>query len=157
TCNPFEAPRLGNQGDRENHAHRRAGCRVGVTGDLRWSRGPSVVVLGSAQYLSAVGPRVHARHIGRVASLGLSQLPLQLRRLLFLVITSAVALCVAPLATPSLATPIGGYFGLAFWVLVTLVSGGAAVKLPGGALVSVTIAPLLAAAALGGPTAAVIV
>jgi putative nucleotidyltransferase with HDIG domain len=46
---------------------------------------------------------------------------------------------------------------LAFWLAVTLVSGGAAVKMPGGALVSVTIAPLLAAAALGGPLAAVVV
>src|SRR5215203_2637523 len=43
--------------------------------------------------------------------------------------------------------------GLAFWTLVTLLASALPVKMPRGTLVGVSIAPLIAATALGGPTA----
>ncbi len=51
---------------------------------------------------------------------------------------------------------IGGFPGLAFWIAVVALSSATPVRMPGGALVSVTIAPMVAAAALGGPSAAVL-
>ncbi|HEV8054704.1 MAG: HD-GYP domain-containing protein [Chloroflexi bacterium] len=44
--------------------------------------------------------------------------------------------------------------GLAFWVLVTLFAGAFPVRMPRGTLVTVAIAPIMAAMALGGPVAA---
>ncbi len=44
--------------------------------------------------------------------------------------------------------------GLAFWTLITLFAGALPVRMPRGTLVSVAIAPILAAMALGGPVAA---
>jgi HD-GYP domain-containing protein (c-di-GMP phosphodiesterase class II) len=44
--------------------------------------------------------------------------------------------------------------GLGFWTLVTLFAGALPVRMPRGTLVSVAIAPLLAAMTLGGPVAA---
>ncbi len=52
---------------------------------------------------------------------------------------------------------IGGWAGLALWIGVVLLSSAVPVRMPGGAIVNVTIAPILATAALGGPSAAVIV
>ena len=52
---------------------------------------------------------------------------------------------------------IGGVLGLGFWIAVVAVGSAAPVKMPGGTVVSVTIAPILAAAVLGGPPAAVAV
>jgi HD-GYP domain-containing protein (c-di-GMP phosphodiesterase class II) len=56
-----------------------------------------------------------------------------------------------------LSSDIGGLSGLAFWVLVVLLAAAAPVGVAGGAVADVTIAPILAAVALGGPQAAVIV
>src|SRR2546423_14602881 len=44
--------------------------------------------------------------------------------------------------------------GLAFWVLVCLFASALPVRMPGGMLVTVSIAPIMAAASLGGPAAA---
>jgi hypothetical protein len=66
---------------------------------------------------------------------------------------AAVSAAWAFLAFP-LATPIGGVPGLLFWTALTAAAAAAPVRMPGGTLVSVTVAPLLAAAALGGPAAA---
>jgi putative nucleotidyltransferase with HDIG domain len=45
--------------------------------------------------------------------------------------------------------------GLAFWIFVSLFAGALPVRMPRGTLVSVAIAPLIAAMALGGPVAAI--
>ena len=44
--------------------------------------------------------------------------------------------------------------GLGFWTLITLFAGALPVRMPRGTLVSVAIAPILAAMTLGGPVAA---
>ena len=44
--------------------------------------------------------------------------------------------------------------GVAFWVLVSLFASALPVRMPGGMLVTVSIAPVMAAASLGGPAAA---
>jgi putative nucleotidyltransferase with HDIG domain len=44
--------------------------------------------------------------------------------------------------------------GLGFWILITLFAGALPVRMPRGTLVSVSIAPIWAAMALGGPVAA---
>src|SRR4051794_825107 len=44
--------------------------------------------------------------------------------------------------------------GVAFWTLITLFAGALPVRMPRGTLVSVSIAPILAAMTLGGPVAA---
>jgi hypothetical protein len=44
--------------------------------------------------------------------------------------------------------------GLGFWILLTLFAGALPVKMPRGSLVSVAMAPIVAAMALGGPVAA---
>src|SRR5215203_4300915 len=43
--------------------------------------------------------------------------------------------------------------GLAFWVLATLMASALPVRMPRGTMVAVSIAPLIATATLGGPTA----
>jgi hypothetical protein len=52
---------------------------------------------------------------------------------------------------------IGGLAGVVFWTIVVMAAAVAPVRMPGGALVDVTIAPVMAAAILGGPFAAVVV
>jgi hypothetical protein len=54
-------------------------------------------------------------------------------------------------AGPTVASTLGG---VAFWTLITLFAGALPVRMPRGTLVSVAIAPIVAAMALGGPTAA---
>ena len=44
--------------------------------------------------------------------------------------------------------------GVGFWTLMTLFAGALPVRMPRGTLVSVAIAPIIAAMALGGPVAA---
>ena len=78
------------------------------------------------------------------------------------VATSAIALGVTTLVIP-VNPQIGVGFdalgdmapavGLAFWTVVTLVASALPVRMPRGTLVGVSIAPLIAATALGGPTA----
>jgi len=72
------------------------------------------------------------------------------------VIASTVAASAAVIATANLQPEIGGWLGLAFWVVIALGSAAAPVRMPGGTLVNTTFAPLLAAAALGGPLAALV-
>src|SRR5215218_2013199 len=49
--------------------------------------------------------------------------------------------------------PYSTFVGLAFWTIATLVASALPVRMPRGTLVGVSIAPLIAATALGGPTA----
>jgi HD-GYP domain-containing protein (c-di-GMP phosphodiesterase class II) len=55
---------------------------------------------------------------------------------------------------PGDATVPNVILGLGFWTLVTLFAGALPVRMPRGTLVSVAIAPILAAMTLGGPVAA---
>jgi HD-GYP domain-containing protein (c-di-GMP phosphodiesterase class II) len=61
--------------------------------------------------------------------------------------------CAAAAAWFPLKPEIGGYPGLAFWIAVVFFSAAAPVRMAGGAVVDVTIAPVLAATTLGGPAA----
>jgi len=47
--------------------------------------------------------------------------------------------------------------GLGFWIVVTLFASALPVRMPGGLLVAVSIAPCIAAMALGGPAAGALV
>jgi len=67
-----------------------------------------------------------------------------------------IATVVVFVAVP-LRPEIGGIWGLLFWVGVVALSAAAPVRMAGGTVVDVTIAPVLAAAALGGPVAAAVV
>jgi HD-GYP domain-containing protein (c-di-GMP phosphodiesterase class II) len=84
-------------------------------------------------------------------------MPIRLKWLVTLVAAFAIALVAIALFAYPLRASIRGTEGLLFWTLVTLLAGAAPVRMPGGAIVSVTIAPLLASAVLGGPAAAAIV
>ena len=57
----------------------------------------------------------------------------------------------------SLGGSYGIWFGLAFWIVTTLLASAAPVHVPRGAYVSVSVAPILAAALLGGPSAGAVV
>ena len=50
--------------------------------------------------------------------------------------------------------PVGIGLGLAFWTIATLLTSAFPVRFPGGAIVAVSTAPILAAMVLGGPAAA---
>jgi hypothetical protein len=65
-------------------------------------------------------------------------------------------LAIAAILLFPISGPISGWAGLAFWVFVVAMSAAVPVRMPGGALVNVVIAPIVAVAALGGPAAAVI-
>jgi putative nucleotidyltransferase with HDIG domain len=87
-----------------------------------------------------------------------------------LVGTSAVALVVTSLifvrepgyvlgmrqsiAVSEQATPLFALLGVGFWALITLFASAFPVRMPRGTLVSVALAPIVAAAILGGPVAA---
>jgi hypothetical protein len=66
---------------------------------------------------------------------------------------AAVLACAAAVMWSPLSPGIGGYTGLAFWIAVVFLGAAAPVRMSGGAVVDVTIAPVLAATALGGPAA----
>jgi hypothetical protein len=55
---------------------------------------------------------------------------------------------------PGEPTVVNVLVGLGFWTLITLFAGALPVRMPRGTLVSVAIAPILAAMTLGGPVAA---
>src|SRR5215213_7452981 len=61
---------------------------------------------------------------------------------------------------PEISVPLGvsreadAIAGLIFWTVITLFAGALPVRMPRGTLVTVAIAPIIAAMALGGPTAA---
>ena len=82
------------------------------------------------------------------------------RRLRFVIgivgFAALVATVVVVIAVP-LRPEIGGVPGLIFWTAVVALSATNPVKMAGGTAVDVTIAPVLAAAVLGGPTAAAVV
>jgi len=83
-----------------------------------------------------------------------------------LVVASAVALVATSFffgISPGIAIEVDGLAGtsrvdilagLGFWVLLALCASALPVRMPGGMLVTVTIAPVMAAASLGGPAAA---
>lgn len=87
--------------------------------------------------------------------------PQALRFLVFAVaVTASLALVAALDVWPIDARidgPVPGFPGLLFWIVLTLVASAAPIRVPRGAYVSVWAAPVLAAAALGGPAAGAIV
>jgi putative nucleotidyltransferase with HDIG domain len=80
-----------------------------------------------------------------------------LKLVLLAVIGYAAALAAACFVWAPLLGALGGLPGLLFWLGVTALCSAIPVRMPGGALVNVVSAPIVAVAALGGPTAAVIV
>jgi HD-GYP domain-containing protein (c-di-GMP phosphodiesterase class II) len=83
-------------------------------------------------------------------------MPSRLAQLLIVVIGAAVLCAAAVLLAFPVEPSIGGWTGVAFWTAVVALGSAAPVRMPGGAVVSVTIAAVVATAALGGPSAAVI-
>jgi len=81
----------------------------------------------------------------------------KLKALIASVVLMAVAIMTIVIVAVPLGPNIGGWQGLAFWTVVVALSSAVPVRMPGGAIVNVGTAPILAAAALGGPTAAVLV
>src|SRR3954451_5781561 len=69
----------------------------------------------------------------------------------------AVAIITIVIVAVPLGPNIGGWQGVAFWTAIVALSSAVPVRMPGGAIVNVGTAPILAAAALGGPTAAIVV
>jgi HD-GYP domain-containing protein (c-di-GMP phosphodiesterase class II) len=83
-------------------------------------------------------------------------MPTRLKWLIVVVTASATVVVAWAVVAFPIFPSIGGMEGVLFWTLMTLLAGAAPVRMPSGASVSVTIAPLLAAAALGGPAAAAV-
>jgi putative nucleotidyltransferase with HDIG domain len=81
----------------------------------------------------------------------------RLKALLGATTIAAAVLTLTAIAATPLWPEIGGIPGLAFWAAVVAVSAAAPVRMPDGAYVSVTSAPIVAAAVLGGPIAAAVV
>jgi putative nucleotidyltransferase with HDIG domain len=82
---------------------------------------------------------------------------LGLKVLVTAVVAAAVVLSTVVIWGVPLRPEIGGVLGLAIWVLITALSATSPVRMASGAVVDVTIAPILAAAVLGGPAAAAVV
>ena len=80
----------------------------------------------------------------------------RLRALLIVVTTTAVVVGAWAVSSTSLWPSIGGPVGVAFWVVLVALGSSSSVRMPGGTVVDVGIAPLLACAVLGGPAAATI-
>ncbi len=76
-------------------------------------------------------------------------------------ITASVAAAILMFAAAALLyeprNPIGGVPGIVFWTALTLVASALPVRLPGGTVTTVGVAPVLASLALGGPLAGAIV
>ncbi|MGI8928122.1 MAG: HD-GYP domain-containing protein [Candidatus Limnocylindrales bacterium] len=72
------------------------------------------------------------------------------------VVIFAVFATVLALLAP-LTSGISGWPGLLFWVCVAILAAAAPVRMAGGTVVDVTSAPVIAAAALGGPAAAAVI
>ena len=53
--------------------------------------------------------------------------------------------------------PNSAWFGVGFWICLTLVASALPVQMPRGTMVAVSIAPIIAAISLGGPTAGALV
>ena len=84
-------------------------------------------------------------------------MPGRVRLLLALVIPTGVLLAAGSLATHRFADQIAGGEGLLFWLVVVALCSAAPVRMPGGSIVDVAIAPVIAVAILGGPAAAALV
>ena len=80
----------------------------------------------------------------------------RLKALLTAVSATAVVTGVWAVSTTSLWPSIGGYAGAFFWVVLVALGSSSSVRMPGGTVVDVGIAPLLATAVLGGPAAAAV-
>ena len=80
----------------------------------------------------------------------------RLKALLVVVTTLGVVVATWAIAAGFLWASIGGLPGLAFWVAIVVLGSSSSVRMPGGTLVDVGIAPLIACAVLGGPTAAAV-
>jgi putative nucleotidyltransferase with HDIG domain len=78
-----------------------------------------------------------------------------------LLIVATVAAASASFVAATLLFPprdaIGGALGIAYWIALTLVASALPVRLPSGTFASVSFAPIIASAVLGGPVAAGIV
>jgi HD-GYP domain-containing protein (c-di-GMP phosphodiesterase class II) len=85
------------------------------------------------------------------------RLPNQLKLVVLVVVVAAVSISGVCFIWFPLTHGIGGWAGVAFWTAVVAVSAALPVRMPGGALVNVTTAPVVAAAALGGPIAGIVV
>ena len=71
-----------------------------------------------------------------------------------LLMVAAVLLCQVAQPISIDRTGAGVLVGLLFWAALTLVGSSLAVRMPGGSLVDVSFAPIVAAMSLGGPVAA---
>lgn len=78
-------------------------------------------------------------------------------RLIVGIVAAAVVLTAAAYVIFPIRDPIGGWSGIAFWTLATLVASALPVRLPSGTVVSVAAAPLIASFVLGGPVVGAIV
>lgn len=78
-------------------------------------------------------------------------------RLILGIVAVAVVLTAAAYVILPVRESIGGWTGIAFWTLATLVASGLPVTLPSGSVVSVASAPIIASFILGGPIAAAVV
>jgi putative nucleotidyltransferase with HDIG domain len=79
-------------------------------------------------------------------------------RLLIIATTAAAIIAIAAAVLLFRIHPeVGGWWGIAFWVALTLLGAAMPVRLPQGTVVSVSGAPVLASMVLGGPVAAAIV
>ena len=84
-------------------------------------------------------------------------MPAKLKTLITAVTLTALVIAGVVLVTVPLGPRIGGWEGVLFWTAAVALGAAMPVRMPGGAIVNVGLAPLLAAAALGGPAAAVVV
>ncbi len=73
------------------------------------------------------------------------------------VITTAIIVVLAAVVVWRPPPGFNAWLGIAYWTVLTLVAQAFPVKMPRGAVVSVAIAPILAAAAVGGIGAAAVV
>lgn len=78
-------------------------------------------------------------------------------RLILAIVAAAVFVIAAATFLFPIRSEIGGFPGLVFWTVATLVASAMPVRLPRGSVVSVGSAPILASMILGGPVAAAIV
>ncbi len=80
-----------------------------------------------------------------------------LKLLVMAVVTTAIIVVLGAVVFARLPADLHGWGGVAYWTALTLVAQAFPVKMPRGTVVSVAIAPILAAAAVGGPAAAAVV
>ncbi len=73
------------------------------------------------------------------------------------VISTAIIVVLAAVRLWSLPPNFGGWLSVAYWTALTLFAQAFPVRMPRGAVVSVSIAPMLAASVVGGPVTAAVV